>query len=78
MKPKLVLSGIISTSAIALILVLGSVSSVQACSLSEFESYQETTSEQPDWLRSPWAVLLTLPGIALATGLSLGGRYYRE
>ncbi len=77
MKLKLSLVAIVSTSAIAGGVLFGSVSSAQPCEMSKLDYYQETY-DQPDWLRSPWAILITLPGIALATALSVGGRSYQN
>ncbi|MEQ9358972.1 hypothetical protein [Coleofasciculus chthonoplastes] len=75
MKPKLVITAILATSAIATGVMLGSASSAQSCSYSKYESSHRKEA-QLDWLRSPWAIVITLPGIALATALSRGGRSY--
>ena len=76
-KPKLALAAILSTTTIATGVLLGSVSSAQPCSLKNSVSYQERY-EQANWLRSPFAVFITLPGIAIATALSVGYRYYKS
>jgi hypothetical protein len=73
MKPKLTLAAILSTSAIAGGVWFGSVTPAQPCSLYYKEQYQ-----QANWLRSPLAALITLPGIAIAAALSLGDRYYNK
>lgn len=76
MKPKLTLAAIVSTTAIAGGVLFGSVSSAQPCSLSKSDYYTERYA-QANWLRSPWAAVITLPGIAIAAALSIGDRYYR-
>ncbi|MEQ8753025.1 MAG: hypothetical protein RID09_05815 [Coleofasciculus sp. G1-WW12-02] len=75
MKPKVVVTAILATSAIAAGVALSSASSAQACSYSKYKSSHRKEA-QLDWLRSPWAIVITLPGIALATALSRGGRSY--
>lgn len=77
MKPKLSLAAILSTTAIASGILFGSVSVAQPCSSSKSDYYQERY-EQANWLRSPLAVVITLPGIAIAAALSLGDRYYKK
>jgi len=77
MKPKFYLAAILSTTAIATGVVLGSVSSAESCSLSK-SAYYRARYEQPNWLRTPLAAAITLPGIALAAALSLGGRSYQS
>ncbi len=32
------------------------------------------TASRVQWWNTPWAIILTVPGIALATGLYIGGR----
>ena len=76
-KPQLFWAAILSTTAIASTLVFSSVSSAQPCSLYKSKYYQEQY-QQTNWLRSPWVAVLTLPGIALATALSVGDRYYKK
>jgi hypothetical protein len=76
MKPKSTLAAILSTTAIASGVLLASVSSAQPCSLSKSLYYKEQY-EQANWLRTPLAAIVTLPGIAIAAALSLGNRYYR-
>ena len=77
MKPKLSLVAILSISAIAGGIVLGSVSSADACY--RWKSYyKQQRYEQANWLKSPLAAVVTLPGIAIATALSLGNRYYNK
>jgi hypothetical protein len=78
LKLKLSLVAILSTTAIASGMVLGSVSSVQSCSRSESKVYQQERYEQTAWFRSPWAAIITLPGIALAAVLSAGNRWYQK
>ncbi|AFZ20200.1 hypothetical protein [Allocoleopsis franciscana] len=78
LKLKLSLLAILSTTAIASGMVLGSVSSVQSCSHSKSEAYQQERYEQPAWFRSPWAAVIALPGIALAAVLSAGNRWYQK
>jgi succinate dehydrogenase/fumarate reductase cytochrome b subunit len=76
-NPKRSLAAILSTTAIASGVFLASVSSAQPCSLYKSESY-EKQYEQANWLRSPWVAVLVLPGIALATALSVGDRFYKK
>jgi hypothetical protein len=75
MKPKSTLAAILSTTAIASGVLLASVSSAQPCSLSK--SFYKEQYEQANWLHTPLAAIVTLPGIAIAAALSLGNRYYR-
>jgi hypothetical protein len=78
-KAKLSLVAILSTSAIATGIVLNSASSAQPCSRLKWEYEQQEQYEQANnWWRSPWAMVLTLPGIAIAAALSLGDRYYKK
>jgi hypothetical protein len=77
-KLKLSLVAILSTTAIASGMVLGSVSSVQSCSRSESKVHQQERYEQTTWFRSPWVAIITLPGIALAAVLSAGNRWYQK
>lgn len=76
-KPKFYLAAILSTTAIASSVLLVSVSPTKACELSKYDYYEEQ-NEPANWLRSPWAAVLTLPGITLATALSVGDRYYKK
>jgi hypothetical protein len=76
MKPKSTLAAVLSTTAIASGVLLASVSSAQPCSLSKSFHYKERY-EQANWLRTPLAAIVALPGIAIAAALSLGNRYYR-
>ena len=77
MKPKLSLVAILSISAIAGGIAFGSVSSAEACYRSK-SYYKQQRSEQANWLKSPLAAVVTLPGIAIAAALSLGNRYYNK
>jgi len=76
MKPKLFLTVVLSTTTISTGILLGAVSSAQACALSKSD-YDQQTAEPTNWSNSPWAAMITLPGIAIAAALSLGDRYYR-
>jgi hypothetical protein len=76
MKPKLTLAAILSTTAIASGVLLASASSAQPCSRYKSNYYQDQY-EQVNWLRSPLAVAIALPGIAIAAALSVGHRYYK-
>lgn len=78
LKLKLSLLAILSTTAIASGMVLSSVSPVQSCSHSKSEVYEQEGYEQPAWFRSPWVGMIILPGIALATVLSAGNRWYQK
>ena len=75
-KRKLALAALLSTTTIATSVSLSSASA-QPCSLRNSDSYQERY-EQANWLRSPLAAFITLPGIAIATALSVGYRYYKS
>ncbi|HBB32682.1 MAG TPA: hypothetical protein DDZ80_16365 [Cyanobacteria bacterium UBA8803] len=75
MKTKLSLAAVLSVTAIASGVLLSSATSAQPCMMQDSYKYQETY-DQPNWLQSPLAALITLPGIALATALSLRGRSY--
>ena len=72
MKAKLSLAAIVSTAAIASGVLLSSASSAEACG-----NYR-ARYEKASWLRSPLAIVITLPGIALATALYRGGRSYQN
>lgn len=78
LKAKLSLVAILSTTAIATGLLLSSASSAQPCSRLKWENEQQEQYEQANWWHSPWAVVLTLPGIAIAAALSVGDRYYKK
>lgn len=77
MKPKLLLAAILATSVIATGMVLNSARSAQPCMYQRSEFYHRSQAKL-DWLRSPKAILLTLPGITLAAVLSRGGRSYES
>lgn len=76
-KRKLSLAVILSSTAIASGVLFSSVSSAQPCSLYKSNYYQEQ-QEEANWLRSPWAAVIVLPGIAIAAALSVGDRYYKK
>ncbi|MBD1804716.1 hypothetical protein H6F98_04415 [Microcoleus sp. FACHB-SPT15] len=76
-KRKLALAALLSTTTIASGVLLSSASSAQPCSRRNSDSYQELY-EQANWLRSSLAAFITLPGIAIATALSVGYRYYKS
>ena len=76
-KPKFTWAALLSTSAIASGILLTAVSPAQSCMSSKFAYYQQRY-EQASWLRSPLAVVVTLPGLAIATALSVGNRYYNK
>ena len=75
-KPQLYFAAILSTTAIAAGILLGSVGSVESCSRQS--SYYQHRYEQASWLQTPLAAVITLPGIAIAVALSLGGRSYQD
>ncbi len=77
MKPKLAVAAILSTTAIASGVLLGSASSAQPCSRYNSDRYQELY-EPADWLRSPFTIAIALPGIAIAAALSVGNHYYKR
>lgn len=86
-KPKLCLAAILSTSAMPMAVcvatlasgvLLGSVNSAQACGHFKSDLAQERYDEQINWLRTPLALIITIPGIALATALSIGHRSYNR
>lgn len=77
-KAKLSLAAVLSTTAIASGIVLGSISSAQPCPLRKLEYYQQERYEKATWLGSPWVAIVILPGIALATALSVGDRLYKK
>lgn len=76
MKPKLSLVAILSTTAIASGILLGSVSPAKSC-MSLKSNYYKERAEQADWFRTPLAAVIILPGIAIAAALSVGDRYYK-
>jgi hypothetical protein len=76
MKPRLSLAAILSTAAIASGVLLGSVTPAKSC-MPIKSTYRQERYEQANWLRTPLAAVLTLPGIAIATALSLGYRHYK-
>lgn len=77
MKRQLSLAVILSTAAIASGILLSSVSKVEACSHSKSD-YDQERSEQVTWLSTPLGLLVTIPGIAIATVLSIGHRRYNR
>ena len=77
MKRQLSLAAILSTSAIACGILLTSVSQAEACGHRKFD-YQQKRSEQVKWFGTPLAALVTIPGIAIATALSIGHRRYNR
>lgn len=77
MKRQLSLAVILSTSAIATGILLSSVSKAEACSHRK-SYYKQERSEQVNWLGTPLAALVTIPGIAIATALSIGNRRYNR
>lgn len=76
MKPKSTLIAILSTTAIASGVLLGSAGPAKSCKLTKSLYYKEHY-EQVTWLSTPLAAVVLLPGIAIAAALSLGNRYYR-
>lgn len=76
-KPKLTLVALLSTSAIATGILLSAVSPAKSCMFGKSAYYQQRY-EQASWLRSPLAVVITLPGLAIAAALSVGNRYYNK
>jgi len=78
MKVKLTLAAILSTSAIASSILLASVGSAQGCGGMRRSAYYQQRYEPTHWLRKPLAAVIILPGIAIATALSVGDRYYKN
>lgn len=79
MKAKLTLAAILSTSAIASGILLASVNTAQAsCGGMRRSAYYQQRYEPTHWLRTPLAAVIILPGIAIATALSVGNRYYKS
>lgn len=74
MKAKLSMAAVLSTTVLVGGVLLSSASSVKPCGL----KYRYSESQQMNWLNSPWAAVVTLPGIVLAAGLYLGGRSYQD
>lgn len=72
-KAKLSLAVVVSTTAIASGIVLSSVNSAEACGF-----YKKRFQPAMTWLNSPWSIAITLPGIAFATALYMGGRSYKN
>ncbi len=75
MKLKVSLAAILSTCAIASGILLGSVNTAQACRHSKSDYEQE---QYVNKLGTPLAALATIPGIAIATALSVGHRRYNR
>ena len=72
-KAKLSVAAVVSTVAIASGIVLSSVNSAEACPF-----YKKRFQQPMTWLNSPWSIAITLPGVALATALYMGGRSYKN
>lgn len=72
-KAKLSVAAVVSTAAIASGIVLSSVNSAEACPF-----YKKRFQQPISWLNSPLSMVITLPGIALATALYVGGRLYKN
>lgn len=77
MKRKLSLAAILSTGALATGILLSSVSQAEACSHRKVD-YEQERSEQVTWFGTPLGLLVTIPGIAIATALSIGHRRYNR
>lgn len=77
MKRQLSLAAILSTGAIASGILLSSVNKAEACGHRQ-SYYEQERSEQVTWLGTPLAALVTIPGIAIATALSIGNRRYNR
>lgn len=76
-KRQFSLAAILSTTAIASGILLSSVSQAEACGHRKFD-YEQKRSERVTWLGTPLAALVTIPGIAIATALSIGHRRYNR
>ncbi|WP_250121794.1 hypothetical protein [Chroococcidiopsis sp. CCMEE 29] len=77
MKVNLSLAAILSTTAIASGVLFTSVATAQPCSLSKYRASTEQAN-QVNWLNTPLAAALTIPGIALAVSLYMHGRSYQN
>jgi ABC-type spermidine/putrescine transport system permease subunit II len=77
MKVNLSLAAILSTTAIASGVLFTSVGTAQPCSLSKYRASTEQAN-QVNWLSTPLAAALTIPGIALAVSLYVRGRSYQN
>lgn len=77
MKLKLSLAAILSTTAIASGVFLSAENSAQACSHKKLD-YDQERYERVDSFNTPLSLLVTLPGIAIATALSVGYRRYNR
>lgn len=68
------LAAILSTTAIASGILFTAPGVTQPCPLKyRYRNYTEET-KSVNWLNTPWAAVLTLPGIALAVSLYVRGR----
>ena len=76
-KRQLSLAAILSTSVLASGILLSSVSKTEACGHRQID-YDQERSEQVSWFNTPLAALVTIPGIAIATALSVGHRRYNR
>ena len=85
MKRQLSVAAILSTSTMPVAvcvativsgILLSSVNKAEACSHSKFKDEQRV--EQVTWLSTPLAALVTIPGVAIATALSVGYRRYNR
>lgn len=76
-KRQLSLAAILSTGAIATGILLSSVSKAEACGHRKLD-YDQQRSEQVKWFGTPLGLLVTIPGIAIATALSIGHRRYNR
>lgn len=64
--------GLSKLAIVSVAIALSFATPAVGCKFSE----QETT--ETTWFNRPWAMLLAVPGIALATGLYLGSRTYQR
>ncbi|MBD2005567.1 hypothetical protein H6F63_20505 [Trichocoleus sp. FACHB-40] len=76
MKVKSSVAAIASTALVASGILFASASEAQPCGLKS--AYYRQQYQQPGWLNTPMAAAITLPGIALAAALYLGGRSYHR
>ncbi|HBE19890.1 MAG TPA: hypothetical protein DEG17_09050 [Cyanobacteria bacterium UBA11149] len=73
MKSQIFLAGIVLTTAIATTSIVTSFTPAQSCMMNQYDR-DRVVYNLPGWLRSPFSAVIALPGVALATGLFVGGR----
>lgn len=66
--------GMLGMAIASTILISATASSAKPCSYRAYKSYQSQAVKEFRWGESPLAMAVVLPGMAIATALTLGAR----